>query len=189
MVGILPTVFLILSNSNVAHAAASGACPPLGPVLPAPTQPSGHEAVRCAAASFEEAFRQNITASLNATGISVALQSIHEAAPILDLHHTPPYLNPNGTREIDARSVYRLGSISKVFAVLSVLKLGNVAFDDPVTKYVPELRQLRGETETPEVDDITAVQWDQVTIGALASHMSGIGSDCKHIPYLVNPDI
>ncbi|RYP84710.1 hypothetical protein DL770_005162 [Monosporascus sp. CRB-9-2] len=168
--GVLPMLLL----SDLVLAAVNGACPPLGPVLPAPTNPSAHEVVQAAAASVEDAF-QNITSTLNATGISVALKSIHEESSILELHYTPQYLNPNGTSSIDGQSVYRLGSISKIFAVLAVLKLCSVKFDDPVTKYVPELRSLRGET--PERNDITAVQWDQVTIGALASHMSGIGTD------------
>lgn len=176
--GTLPTAVLLFSNA--ALAAVNGACPPLGSVLPAPTSPSTHEAVQSAAASVEEVFRREITPNLNATGLSVTLKSVHEEAPIFELHHTPPYLNSNGTSSIDSHSVYRLGSISKIFAVLSVLKLCDVHFDDPVLKYVPELRQLKGET--PEVDDTTTVQWDQVTIGALASHMSGIGTDCTLIP-------
>ena len=172
--GILPALLL----GNVAGAVASIACPPLGPVLPAPTNPSVHPTVQDGVSNITSAFNE-ITAKLNATGISVALKSIHEDSPILELHYTPKYLNPNGTSEIDSQSVYRLGSITKIFAVLSVLKLSDVRWDDPVTKYVPELRDMK--PETPEVDDITVVQWDQVTVGALASHMSGIGTDCKFL--------
>lgn len=59
--------------------------------------------------------------------------------------------------------------------MLALLTQKSVRLDDPITKYVPELLQLRGETD--EVNGITTVQWEQVTLGALASHMSGIGSD------------
>ena len=172
LTGILPTLLL----GNVVGAAASVACPPLGPVLPAPTNPSVHPTVQDGIADVTSAFN-DITTKLNATGISVALKSIHEDSPILEFHYTPKYLNPNGTSHIDSQSVYRLGSITKIFAVLSVLKLSDVRWDDPVTKWVPELRDMK--PETPEVNDITVVQWDEVTVGALASHMSGIGTDRK----------
>lgn len=169
-----------LSLSTVAQAATHGACPPLGPVLPAPTQPSSHTAVQSAAARVGNALRATFDSTLNATGISVTLQSVHETAPLLELHHTPAYRDPRSTDVIDAHSVYRLGSISKLFAVLSVLKLcDQVQLDDPVTKHLPELRDMRGDGEE-EADDITAVQWDQVTVGALASHMGGIGTDCMY---------
>ena len=178
--GILPTLLL----GSVAGAAASIACPPLGPVLPAPTNPSVHPTVQDGVVNVTSAFNE-ITTKLNTTGISIALKSIHEDSPILELHYTPKYLNPNGTSKIDSQSVYRLGSITKIFAVLSVLKLRDVRWDDPVTKYVPELRVMKPETS--EVNDITAVQWDQVTVGALASHMSGIGTDCKFFPSVQSP--
>ncbi|RYO83204.1 hypothetical protein DL762_006249 [Monosporascus cannonballus] len=101
-------------------------------------------------------------------------QSIHEESPILELHYTPQYLNPNCT-SIDGQPVYRLGSISITFVVPALLKIRKVKFDNPVTKYVPGVRSLRGET--PERNHITAAHWDRVTIGALASHMSGVGAD------------
>ncbi|KAI1387135.1 beta-lactamase/transpeptidase-like protein [Hypoxylon trugodes] len=167
--------FLVtLSASNVVLAALNGHCPPLGPVLPAPTNPTANQAVQSAVKNVTDVF-QNITAELDSTGISIAVKSIHEDNPFLELHHTPATLNPNGTTVIDSQTVYRLGSISKIFAVLSLLQQINVNFDDPIVRYVPELLQLKGETD--EVDDITTVRWDEVTLGALASHMSGIGAD------------
>ncbi|KAI2470189.1 beta-lactamase/transpeptidase-like protein [Annulohypoxylon bovei var. microspora] len=170
----LTKVFVALAAGNVALAALNGHCPPLGPVLPAPTNPAAHEPVQLAIRNVADAF-QNITAELNTTGISIAVKSIHEASPLLELHHTPALLNPNGTSVIDSQTVYRLGSISKIFAVLSILQQNQVKMDDLITKYVPELLELKGETD--EISDITTVRWNEVTLGALASHMSGIGTD------------
>ncbi|KAI1801982.1 beta-lactamase/transpeptidase-like protein [Daldinia bambusicola] len=167
------TVALLVAGQT-ALAALNGHCPPLGPVLPAPKNPSAHKSVKLATDSITGTF-QNITASLDSTGISVAVKSIHEANPLLELHHTPEILNPNGTTTIDSQTVYRLGSISKIFSVLSILQQSHVKLDDPITNYVPELRELKGETN--EVDDITTVRWNEVTLGALTSHMSGIAAD------------
>ncbi|KAI1451665.1 beta-lactamase/transpeptidase-like protein [Annulohypoxylon moriforme] len=170
----LTNIFVALAVSNVALAALNGHCPPLGPVLPAPTNPSVHESVQSAMHDVTDTF-YNLTAELDSTGLSIAVKSIHEASPLLDLHHTPVVLNSNGTSVIDSQTVYRLGSISKIFAVLSLLQQSQVNTDDLITKYVPELLELKGETD--ETSDITTVRWNEVTIGALASHMSGIGTD------------
>ncbi|XDG05915.1 hypothetical protein ABKA04_005530 [Annulohypoxylon sp. FPYF3050] len=163
-----------LATSSIAQAALDGHCPPLGPVLPAPTNPAAHESVKSAVHNIWDDF-QNFTAELSSTGLSIAVKSIHEASPLLELHHTPPVLNPNGTTVIDSQTVYRLGSISKLFVVLSILQQNQIKMDDLVTQYVPELLELKGETD--EINDITTVRWNEVTLGALASHMSGIGAD------------
>lgn len=95
---------------------------------------------------------------------------------MLEFHHTPPVLDKTGTSAIDSETIYRIGSISKIFAALSVLTQGKMKMEDPITKYVPELLQLKRHA-VPVANDITAVNWDQVTVGSLASHMSGIGAD------------
>ncbi|KAI5923428.1 beta-lactamase/transpeptidase-like protein [Camillea tinctor] len=169
--GLLP----VLLAGHVVLAAIDGHCPPLGAVLPAPTSPSTNQAVQSAVATINTVF-QATTSALNTTAISLSVKSIHENTPLLDLHYTPPSLNTSGTTSVDAQTIYRVGSISKIFPVLALLTQKSVRLDDPITKYVPELLQLKGETGD-EVNDITTVQWDHVTLGALASHMSGISSD------------
>lgn len=42
--------------------------------------------------------------------------------------------------------------------------------DDAITSYLPELKEL-------EPTDGLSVAWDDVTVGSLASHMSGLGLD------------
>ncbi|KAI0973340.1 beta-lactamase/transpeptidase-like protein [Xylaria arbuscula] len=165
--------FLLFTNA--ALAARDGLCPPLGPVLPAPIAPSSHDAVQ-AAVKLATGKLQNLTADFNTTGISIAVQSIHETTPLLELHHTPPIHDNTSTTSIDSETIYRVGSISKVFAVLSVLTQGRMKMEDPITKYVPELLQLKREA-VPVANEITAVNWDQVTVASLTTHMSGIGAD------------
>lgn len=179
------TSLLLLGQLAAAALATSSppslACPPLGPVLPAPVYPSANAAVQKAVEAIEAAL-SNQTASLNSTAVSVAVQSVHEAAPMLNFHYTPPRRDPNGTAQVDEHTVFRIGSLSKVFTVLGVLVAEGVRWDDPVTQYLPELRTMqRGDAgDGPEpADAITTVDWDDVTIGSLASHISGIGSDCQ----------
>ncbi|KAI1169649.1 beta-lactamase/transpeptidase-like protein [Nemania sp. FL0916] len=165
----------ILLLANVALAARDGLCPPLGPVLPAPITPSAHGSVQVAIKTITGRF-QNLTSTFNTTGISVAVKSIHETSPMLELHHTPPVRDNTSTKVVDSETIYRIGSVSKIFAVLSVLTQGHMKLDDPIVKYVPELLALKSEAE-PAANDITAVNWDDVTVGSLTSHMSGIGAD------------
>lgn len=154
-----------------------GHCPPLGPVLPAPTSPSANSAVQSAVAGFSETFT-SITGSFASSAVSLSVRSIHErGAGLLDLHHTPPDRRAGSTASVDGNTVYRVGSVSKVFTVLGILRIG-IRFDDPVTLYLPELRGL-GAADGMN-NDISAVAWDDITIGALASHMSGIGLDCTY---------
>lgn len=68
-----------------------------------------------------------------------------------------------------------MASLSKVFPVLAVLKLKEVNLDDSVTKYLPELRRLNRQAR--ERNALWTVDWDEITIGALASHLGGIGAD------------
>ncbi|KAI2628215.1 beta-lactamase/transpeptidase-like protein [Xylaria nigripes] len=154
---------------SVAFAARDGLCPPLGPVIPAPTNLSAHDSVHAAFQIITNGF-QNITSSFNKTG------------PILELHHTPPVLDTNrGASVIGSETIYRIGSISKIFAVLSVLTQGQMKLEDPITKYVPELRDFMSEA-VPEANNITAVNWDQVTAGSLRTHMSSIGASRRNSP-------
>ncbi|KAI0004412.1 beta-lactamase/transpeptidase-like protein [Xylariaceae sp. FL0662B] len=140
---------LVLSVCDVILAALDGHCPPLGPVLRSPTNPTAHESVHSA--------------------------SIHENGPLLESHHTPSMFNKTGPTTIASQTVYRPGSISRIFAVLALIQQSHVRMDDSITEYVPALLQLMGET--PEVNDISTVKWEEVTIGVLVSHMSGIGMD------------
>ncbi len=92
-------------------------------------------------------------------------------------------MNSTGTKIIDSNTIYRIGSISKVYTVLAVLRLRDkINWDDPVTKYVPELNQIADNHGGP-VNHLTTVQWKHITIGALAGQLSGLGRDCKYQPF------
>ncbi|RSL74929.1 hypothetical protein CEP51_011338 [Fusarium floridanum] len=155
-------------------AAKNNHCPPLGPVLPAPTSPSTSDAVKTAVEVLTEGLKA-LTGSFNSTAMSIGMVSLHEDEPILDIHHTPANLDARGVKKVDADTVYRIGSVSKAFTVLAALKLSDVSMDDAVTKYLPQLRELGKQQD--EQNNITVVDWDRVSLQALASHMGGIPAD------------
>lgn len=106
--------------------------------------------------------------------------SIHEAAPMFEYHHSPQNFDPSGVSEVNSDTVYRLASMTKLFTVLGLLRIDNVSFDDPITKYLPELRDIHKEASAQ--DGIHVVDWDSITLEALAAHQGGIGADCKTLP-------
>ncbi|ENH69818.1 Beta-lactamase-like protein 2 [Fusarium oxysporum f. sp. cubense race 1] len=155
-------------------AVRGGHCPPLGPVLPAPIHPSTHSSVKSAVASIQQRLEEE-TAPYNESSIAIAIKSTYEDDYLLEFASTPPKVDPRGVNKVDSDTVFRLASLSKVFPVLALLKLHKVDFDDAVTKYVPELRALNKQAR--QQDAVWAVDWDQVTVGALASHIGGIPAD------------
>ena len=158
---------------------ALSACPPLGSVLPAPTAPSRSKYVQETVAEIH-AVLQNSTAELigNGTAVSIGVTSIYEKKPCLEFSYQPTVFNKSGTHNITGDTVYRIASVSKLFTAFAILQLsGKISLSDPVTKYVPELVQLKKQQAI--VNSITSPAWDKITIEALLSHLSGIGADCK----------
>ncbi|KAI1821986.1 putative penicillin-binding protein [Xylaria intraflava] len=81
----------------------------------------------------------------NTSSISITVTSTedHEDTPFFDFHYSSPQVTRN--------SVYRIGSVSKLFAVYALLVEHGRPIED--------------------------AYWDRITIGALASQLSGFGRD------------
>lgn len=118
-----------------------------------------------------------MTEGMEGSALAVGVKSIHEDKLLLEYAYTPPNVDPRGVQKVDSDTVFRLASASKVFPVLALLQINGVDLNDPVTKYVPQLRDLNKEAraQTP----IWTVDWDDITLGALASHLGGIGGDSE----------
>lgn len=155
-------------------------CPPLGVSLPAAKAPGSSEAVASAVQVAQEWFA-NLTAGFEGTAVSLTIKSIYEDDPLLDMHHTPSKADNRSVSEVDAQTLYRVASISKLFPALAALQIAEINMDDPVTKYLPELRDL--EKQQDNVNELTTIAWDDITVGGLASHMGGFGSDSKRCLY------
>jgi CubicO group peptidase (beta-lactamase class C family) len=97
--------------------------------------------------------------------------SQHDSSPILDFHHTSGSLNisAGSTSKITSDTVYRIGSVSKLFTVYALLLNNKIHhWNRPVTEYIPELKHA-AQHPPHNSTVIDWVQWDQVTVGALAS--------------------
>lgn len=99
------------------------------------------------------------------------VKSIHEDEPLFSYHFTPPVLSDIGTAVIDDNTIFRVGSLSKIFPALAALQSSTIHTDDSVLKYIPELKDTTGPAET--------VSWEDITVDSLMSHLSGLATDSK----------
>jgi hypothetical protein len=162
-------------------------CPILGPSFPKPQKLSESSIIANAATKLSETIHRTIASSgetshgvleSNVTSFSIQITSATADRPLFEFHHSAPNLAnaTSGVHTVDGNTLYRIGSISKLVTVyLFLVEAGDLLWNEPITKYVPEVRAL--SSSNPEILD--SVDWDDVTLGALASHMAGIGRDCR----------
>jgi hypothetical protein len=165
---------------------ASPNCPLLGPEFPPPQHLATHPIWQAALANLSGVF-DFIDAS-NITGIdrfsySIQIFSTNPGAPILwERHRTARDLPADtaGVTRVDGNTVYRIGSVSKVLTTLAFLaELGDVYWNQPITRVIPELAALAGRSNANSFDAVRETAWDDITIGALAAQVSGLQRDCK----------
>ncbi|ORY63282.1 beta-lactamase [Pseudomassariella vexata] len=156
-------------------------CPYQGPAFPKPTSLKSSDTIRTALANITQTFiSRDSEASTNPNGTSWSIQifAASDDEPIWEHYHTAPTLrdaNTGGVKEVDGDTIYRVGSLTKIFTIATYLKeVGDETWNSPVTKYVPELEALAAQAES---DPIMKVDWGDITLGALAAHMAGIVRD------------
>ncbi|KAK4224645.1 beta-lactamase-like protein sdnR [Podospora fimiseda] len=152
--------------------AASQNCPIHGPAYPAVQNISKSVVFETAKETFDKILADALESGQldNTTStFSIAVFSIDSDDLIYEFHQTGADQNIT----VNSDSLYRIGSISKLITVYTILsKLSDKYWDESVTKYVPELSALPAP-ESP----LDGVDWSEVTLGGLASHMTGIGRD------------
>ncbi|KAI1292978.1 beta-lactamase/transpeptidase-like protein [Xylaria venustula] len=150
-------------------------CPFPGPAFPKPTNLAASPTVQAALSNLTAAFKTyDSTPSKNPNGTSWSLQVFSSStdAPLWEHYHTA---NNLGDFTVGPDTIYRLGSLTKIFTMLTFLaEAGDSRFNDPVTDYIPELQLLAARART---DPVMNVDWSTITLGALASHMAGIMRD------------
>lgn len=179
--------------SPAASAVYSRPCPLYGLDLPVPTSLSTAYAFQAASKSFEAQLTAAVQGSSNATALygdfdgntsafSLEFYSVNEDKPLFTYHSTPVSFKENntGTLTVDSDSIYRIGSVSKLWTVyVFLIAAGDASWNDPITKYVPELYAIAQEND---LNAVARVSWDSVTVGALAGQMAGIGRDAVYNP-------
>ncbi|KAJ5600426.1 beta-lactamase/transpeptidase-like protein [Penicillium hetheringtonii] len=119
--------------------------------------------------------------SPNTTSFSVSLFSTNQGtasdSPVFfDYHYTAPSLKGSSSRVEHASrdSIYRIGGLTQIFFVwITLIEKGDSIWSEPVTKYLPELGSLTKGIRA-EKDPIRDVDWENITVGQLASHMAGL---------------
>ncbi|KAG6365958.1 hypothetical protein INS49_000134 [Diaporthe citri] len=145
-------------------------CRPEGPVVPRPVSLSSSPDFLSAARNLSDNFSPALNGTIRAgfptenVSFSVAVVSLAQDDPRVPLweHHHLSAANIDGTKELDRNSQYLIGSVSKVLSDAVLLKSG-LSLDDSITKYLPEL----ASSDSP-------VRWENISLGALASQLSGI---------------
>ncbi|GAB1198373.1 hypothetical protein APSETT444_007692 [Aspergillus pseudonomiae] len=183
---IFPVLCLIHSVSSFTP------CPLLGPAFPAFTLDKNSTTLTSALANltgqFDELYIQGSGSHgevyPNTTSFSVSLFSTNQGSAsadpfFFDYHYTAPSLRNSSSQiqHVNQDSIYRIGGLTQIFTIWTILvEAGDTIWNDPVTKYLPELAET---TESANVtqDPIQYVDWKDITVGQLASHMSGLPRD------------
>jgi CubicO group peptidase (beta-lactamase class C family) len=170
----MPSIFKLATALAVGTLALTDAkiCPPMGAVLPAPQAPSKNKAVKSAVSGLKSALEDEITSLFQTSALSVGVKSIHEDEALFKYHFTPPKPG-SGVQKVGDDTMYRIASVSKLFTVLAALQNSDIDMNASVLKYLPQLN------ETATDDPILSLDWEEVTVGSLAGHLSGLGVDCK----------
>lgn len=179
------TLFLALvAATRLSPSYAKAPCPLYGPIFPKPTKLLSDPAVQYAATLLDGIFPQYID-NANSSGserfsYSVEVFSATEDLPLYAHHWTAtnlPLLNSSGVTRVTGDSVYRIGSITKIFTILAFLAtVGDSVMNDPVSKHLPEIAELAAQSSGSA---IWAPDWDSITVGSLATQTSGLIRDCK----------
>lgn len=162
-------------------------CPLLGPAFPIPSSYASLAAIKSTQASFRQLLDQATSTGRTewgpldslTTSFSIGVFSTRDAAPLFTHHYAAPGLNGSvASGPLNDDTLYRIGSVTKLLTVYAILtKIGDGYWDQPVTRFVPEL--ARADRDGAALDDgIGHVRWSEVTLGALASHLSGVARDC-----------
>ncbi|KAI1077836.1 beta-lactamase/transpeptidase-like protein [Whalleya microplaca] len=113
----------------------------------------------------------------NTTSFSVVLYTGAEDAttdPIFfEYHHTATEVKTSDN--VTAESLFPVGTLTQLFTVYAWLaEMGDREWDTPITTFLPELKNTKNASS---FDIVTHVNWDDITIGALTSQMSGLARD------------
>lgn len=165
-------------------------CPLLGPAFTKPRH-LDPDLLRPYAESFTSALENALAGEDNPYGdfdnmtnsFSLALWSTASNNSLFEYHFDAPELD-RGNETLNNETIYRMGSISKVFTVYAYLAtIGEAHLDEPITDFVPELAQIDAENaQDSKSNDVDTIRWSEITPRALAAQLSGLPRDCESIP-------
>lgn len=170
--------------SQLPFSGAKESCPLYGPLFPRPTNLLQSPVIYGVAATLNDVFFKSIDndTSTGSEHFSYAVEVFtgSEDWPLWSRYWTAPNLkslNSTGVTKVDTNTVFRLGSVTKIFTVLTFLAtVGDGIWNDPITKHLPEIEEIASKASG---SPIFTTDWESITIGSLASQMSGLIRDCR----------
>lgn len=173
------------SLSLLGAAQAKKPCPFWGHLYPKPETLVDQPGVRALAGALDGLFAQYLDGGAANFSYTAEVFSTRDERPLWSRYHTAPRLPEQdvggvGVRAVGPDTVFRIGSVTKIFTVLAFLAaVGDGVWNDPVTKFVPELAALAASRSGVERGSTWSVDWDDITIGSLAGQTSGLIRDCR----------
>lgn len=163
---------MVLLYTYLLAAGVSAKCYEATTAHPLPDLDPQDSVLKNAFASVTTAIDAIAAASLfDATSFSIEITSSKHS--LWSKHHTARERNASrpDIPEVNGDALYRIASITKTFTVLGILQqhdAGNLSLDDPVNKYIKELKE----------DQDGTLPWKDITLRSLASQLSGIPREC-----------
>ncbi|KAJ5176050.1 uncharacterized protein N7482_001927, partial [Penicillium canariense] len=179
----IPSYQLLLLWLHVTVINAVHLCPLLGPSWPAPTDLSSYPTVQSALKNITKTIQDASNAGeFSGASLSLEIFDLSSSDALLSYAHTAKEINTTiGVSKVDENTVFRIGSTSKMFSMLLLLiERGFSPLQDPIVKYIPEIGAAAAEllrNSTQRDDGIDFTNWNEVTVGDLASHLAGIARD------------
>ena len=172
--------FSIASTINGIAAAGfspSEFVPLLGPSFISNFDPTNTGPIREAIEAFPEVIDALFDdGTLNKTDLTFAIDVFSAATnqSLYSYHHVGDSQQVTLTSgQLNDKTISKLGSVSKLFTVYAIIaKAGIEIFSHPVTKYIPE---LACNSTNSSSNSLNHISWEDITIGALASHQAGTG--------------
>ncbi|KAF6798262.1 beta-lactamase [Colletotrichum musicola] len=173
----LRTSFIgLLASAAVAAATTTPTdeVPLLGPSFLSNFDPTDSEHLKNATESFPDVIEALFESEvLNKTDLVFAVDVFSAATnkSLYSYYHVGESSKAGLTSgELNDGTIGRAGSVSKLFTTYAIIATAGIeVLSHPVTKYIPEL------TGNGTEDTFGRIQWDEITVGALASHQAGTG--------------
>lgn len=150
-------------------------CPPLGSTLPVAPHSASDTVVQETIVSINQTLTDFVS-SLNSTAFTITLGTTKSDTPLLSFHNAPTLYSTSGNHSLSTDTQFVIASVSKLFTAYGIKLLSDrIKPTDRITKFIPELNFLKGQARSQNA--ISSTDWNDITIEALLSHLSGIVED------------
>ncbi|KAG5742787.1 hypothetical protein H9Q72_013116 [Fusarium xylarioides] len=156
------------------------ACAPIGAYYPPPTIDKSSEPFKKLTSQFTKTFDDLIKnggsdkygpITPNTTSFSVVIfggaKSLRDDPVFFEYHYTSPEDRASNAN-LTSDTKFPVGDVSMIFTVYAWLVKMGEHWETPITRYLPELSKVKGPL---------TVNWEDITIGALAGQMSGLSRE------------